>query len=313
MASKKASAASSSGKGAGRRAKKVDRTDVAPQMTVPQDSAAKTLVLPAGAVDLRSVDPAGTPVGPRNKREAKSLMIPIGAELADLQEKLTAESIRGGRRSVLLVLQGMDTSGKDGVVKHVVGMVNPAGVHLASFKKPTAQELAHDFLWRIGAQLPPPGQIGVFNRSHYEDVLVVRVHDLVPRQVWARRYAKINAFERRVVADGTVVVKCFLHISKDAQRQRLAARLDDERKYWKYNPGDVDERAYWTAYQEAYADALRRCNTLGAPWFIVPSDRKWYRNWAVAALLLETLRQLDPRYPAADFDIATERQRLAES
>jgi PPK2 family polyphosphate:nucleotide phosphotransferase len=287
--------------------------EVVEKVTADQDSTAKALLLPDGLVDLRSIDSGGTPIGPKDKSEAKAAMVEIGAELAALQEKLVAQAIRGGRRRILLILQGMDTSGKDGVVKHVLGLVNPAGVHLTSFKKPTPEELTHDFLWRIASQVPLAGQIGVFNRSQYEDVLVVRVHDLVPKEEWSRRYAKINDFERRLVRQGTVVVKCFLHISKDTQRERLLARLDDPTKYWKYNPGDVDEREYWADYQEAYAEALRRCNTVGAPWFVVPSDRKWYRNWAIASLLLETLRKLDPQYPPADFDIEHERQRLAES
>ena len=295
------------------KAKKAERTDVVEQMTAPQDSTGKALSLPPGPVTLTSIDTAGTPVGPKDKHEAAALMAALAPELAELQERLVAESIRGGRRRILLVLQGMDTSGKDGVVKHVLGLVNPAGVHLTSFKKPTAQELAHDFLWRISNQVPLAGQIGVFNRSQYEDVLVVRVHDLVPKEVWSKRYAQINAFERKLVREGTVVIKCFLHISKDTQRERLAARLDDPTKYWKYNPGDLAERAFWASYQEAYAEALRRCNTVSAPWFVVPSDRKWYRNWAIASLLLETLRELDPQYPPADFDVATEKKLLAES
>ena len=292
---------------------KAPHLEVVEKVTAQQDSTAKALLLPDGLVDLRSIESAGRPIGPKSKGDAKQAMIEIGTELAVLQEKLVAEAIRGSRRRILLILQGMDTSGKDGVVKHVLGLVNPAGVHLSSFKKPTVQELAHDFLWRIESQLPLAGQIGVFNRSQYEDVLVVRVHDLVPKEEWSKRYAKINEFERRLVRQGTVVVKCFLHISKDTQRERLLARLDDPTKYWKYNPGDVDEREYWSDYQSAYADALRRCNTVGAPWFVVPSDRKWYRNWAIASLLLETLRKLDPQYPPADFDIDHERQRLAES
>lgn len=295
------------------RQKRVHRKDVAAQMTAHQDGTGKALCLPDGAIDLKAIDTAATPVGPGNKADAAEAMAEIGVELAKLQEKLVAEAIRGGRRRVLLILQGMDTSGKDGVIKHVLGLVNPAGVHLTSFKKPTPEELSHDFLWRINSQVPLAGQLGVFNRSQYEDVLMVRVHDLVPRDEWSKRYATINAFERRLVRQGVVVLKCFLHISKDTQRERLAARLDDPTKYWKYNPADVDEREYWAQYQDAYTDALRRCNTVGAPWFVIPSDRKWYRNWAIASLLLETLRALDPQYPPADFDIEHERQRLAES
>lgn len=296
-----------------RKSARVVRLDVVEQMTGHQDSTGKALSLPPGAVDLGDIDTRGTPVGPKNKREALELMAELAPELASLQEKLVAEAIRGGHRRVLLILQGMDTSGKDGVVKHVLGLVNPAGVHLTSFKKPTAEELRHNFLWRIAGQVPQAGQIGVFNRSQYEDVLVVRVHELVPQQEWSQRYAQINAFERKLVREGTVVIKCFLHISKDTQRERLAARLDDPTKYWKYNAADLTERAFWSGYQEAYAEALRRCNTVGAPWFVIPSDRKWYRNWAIASLLLETLRQMDPQYPPADFDVDEERRRLASS
>ena len=285
----------------------------AAQSAIDPDSTGRALSLMPGQVDLGSIDTAGTPVGPRKKSAAAKAMVQIGEELADLQEKLYAAGIGGSHRRVLLILQGMDTSGKDGVVKHVLGLVNSAGVHLTSFKKPTPVELKHDFLWRIKAQVPQAGQIGVFNRSQYEDVLAVRVHDLVPPEEWSTRYATINAFEQKLIREGTVVVKCFLHISKDTQRERLVARLHDPTKYWKYNPADVDERAFWSDYQEAYADVLRRCNTVGAPWFVVPADRKWYRNWAIASLLLETLRRLDPQYPPADFDVEHERGRVAAS
>jgi PPK2 family polyphosphate:nucleotide phosphotransferase len=311
--SKKRSASKDSGNGKGAAPPRVARDDVVERVTKQQDGTGKALSLMPGQVDLASIDTAGTPIGPQKKSTAAKDMARIGVELAALQEKLVAEAIRGGRRRVLLILQGMDTSGKDGVVKHVLGLVNPAGVHLTSFKKPTPVELEHDFLWRIAAQVPLAGQIGVFNRSQYEDVLPVRVHDLVPATEWSTRYARINTFERKLVREGTVVVKCFLHISKDTQRERLAARLDDPTKYWKYNPADVDERGFWSQYQEAYSEALRRCNTVGAPWFVIPSDRKWYRNWAIASLLLETLRQLDPHYPPADFDVEAERRRLAAS
>ena len=222
-----------------------------------------------------------------------------------------AQGTAGNPQRVLLVLQGMDTAGKDGVIKHVVGLVDPGGVHLASFKRPTAEELAHDFLWRIEKQVPPPGYLGVFNRSQYEDVLVVRVHELVPKAVWSKRYAAINAFERGLARQGVVIVKCFLHVSPQVQRERLAARLQDPTEYWKYNPADVDERGRWADYQDAYAEALRRCHTVAAPWHVIPADRKWYRNWAVAALLTEVLERLDPQYPPPDFDLDHERARVA--
>jgi PPK2 family polyphosphate:nucleotide phosphotransferase len=229
--------------------------------------------------------------------------------LANLQERLYAEGTRG----LLLVLQGMDTSGKGGVIEHVVGMLNPQGVEIATFKRPTKVELRHHFLWRIRRRLPPLGRIGVFDRSHYEDVLIARVHRLVEPAVMERRYADINRFEQRMVADGTTVVKCFLHISSATQQERLLARLDDPDKQWKFNPGDVDERRRWVDYQHAYELALERCTTEQTPWYVVPSDRKWYRNWAIGQLLLETLTELDPRYPPVDFDVAEQRRRLAEA
>jgi len=207
----------------------------------------------------------------------------------------------------------MDTSGKGGVVRHVVGLVNPQGVHITSFKKPTEAERAEHFLARIRRRLPAPGRIGVFDRSHYEDVLVVRVDELVPEEVWRSRYAEIVAFEKELVDSGVTVVKCMLHISPDEQRERLLARLDDPTKHWKYNPADLDVRAKWSRYQDAYAEALRRCDTEEAPWYVIPSDRKWYRNWAVAALVEETLTEMDPRYPLADFDAGAERARVEAS
>ena len=280
----------------------------------PDDLSPKlAFAVPAGTVDIGAISTSATPVGPQSKSDAADAMVDIGAKLADLQERLFAQSTAGDRRRVLLVLQGMDTSGKDGVVNHVLGMVNPGGIHLASFKKPTKEELEHDFLWRIEKQVPEPGYIGVFNRSHYEDVLVARVHSLVEPEVWSKRYAQINAFERRLTEAHVTVVKCFLHISRDTQKERLLARLEDPTKYWKYNPGDVDERAFWDFYQDAYSAALQRCNTIPAPWHVIPSDRKWYRNWAVAALLLQTLEAIDPAYPPPAFDVQVEKRRVAES
>jgi PPK2 family polyphosphate:nucleotide phosphotransferase len=233
-------------------------------------------------------------------------------ELDELQERLYAEGVGGGRRALLLLLQGMDTSGKDGTVRRVVGSTSPAGVHITSFKKPTDEELAHDFLWRIEKALPTAGMIGVFNRSQYEDVLVVRVHELVAESVWSTRYERINEFERRAVEDGCHVVKVMLHISKAEQKKRLGDRLADPRKYWKYNPGDLAERALWDDYAAAYQDALSRCSTDSAPWSVVPADRKWYRDWVVANLLVSALRDMNPTYPPPGFDVA-EQRRLVES
>src|SRR4051794_7950060 len=259
---------------------------------------------------LAAVRPRSRPTGPKDRRSAAAELAELGERLAPLQDALYAEGAGGGTRAVLLVLQGMDTSGKGGVIKHVGGLVNPTGLHVTSFKKPTPDELAHDFLWRIRNQVPGPGRIGVFDRSHYEDVLVVRVESLVPEDVWRPRYQAISAFESELGSTGVTVVKCMLHISPQAQEERLLARLADPTKRWKYNPGDLDARAKWPAYQQAYDDALRETDTDAAPWYVIPSDRKWYRNWAIAAILAETLTDLDPQYPPATVDIEYERARI---
>jgi PPK2 family polyphosphate:nucleotide phosphotransferase len=271
-------------------------------------SFASTLRLPPGKVDLRSIDPHGRPGFDGDKAAGEEVLEALGPELADLQERLYADR----SRSVLLVLQGMDTSGKGGVMSHTVGLVDPQGLRITSFKAPTEEERAHDFLWRIGDALPPAGLIGVFDRSHYEDVLIARVRDLAPAEEIERRYGAINDFEQRLVEGGTTIVKCMLHISADEQKKRLLARLDDPTKHWKYNPGDVDERALWPAYREAYEIALERTNTEAARWHVIPSDRKWYRNLAIAHLLLEALRGLDLQWPRADFDVEVEKKRLAD-
>ncbi len=276
-------------------------------------SVAAALRLPPGPVDLAALDPGATPLFDGGKQDGKAALKEMGAELAELQTKLFAHGYTGGRRSVLLVLQGMDTSGKGGVMKHAVAHFDPAGVDTVSFKAPTEEERAHDFLWRIGKHVPQPGIISVFDRSHYEDVLIARVHGLAPAEEIERRYQAINEFEQRLVAAGTVVLKCMLHISRAQQKERLLARLDKPRKQWKYQPGDVDERALWPSYREAYELALTRCNTVAAPWHVVPSDHKWYRNWAVGAMLRETLRALDLTWPSVDYDPETERRRLEQS
>jgi PPK2 family polyphosphate:nucleotide phosphotransferase len=268
------------------------------------------LRLPAGPVDLAALDPRATPGFDGGKKAGRAALAELGPRLSELQERLYAEGVSGGSRSLLLVLQGMDTSGKGGLVRHVIGQVDPQGCVIASFKAPTREELAHDFLWRIRRRLPGPGRLGVFDRSHYEDVLVVRVHGLVPRSVWNRRYATINRFEARLAEGQVRVVKVFLHISPEEQRQRLLARLDNPAKHWKFNPRDVDERARWAAYQEAYEAALERCNTDLAPWYRVPADRKWYRDWAVASLLVEQLEDMKLGWPKADFDVEEQRARL---
>ena len=266
-----------------------------------------------GRVDQTSTDPRSTPGAPGDKAAALADFVRTSPRLAELQERLYAEGARGGSRRLLLVLQGMDTSGKDGTTKHVTAPVNPQGLRIMSFKAPTAAERRHDFLWRIRRAVPAPGLIGIFNRSQYEDVLIVRVHELVPESEWSTRYERINDFERQLVDDGVHLVKVFLHVSREEQRQRLLARLDDPTKHWKYDPHDVDERAFWDRYAEAYADALAWCSTPTAPWYVVPADRKWYRNWAVGRLLLEALEDMAPNYPPADFDVTAERRRVEAS
>jgi PPK2 family polyphosphate:nucleotide phosphotransferase len=263
-----------------------------------------------GPVNLLGYDSAARPLAPGGRKKTAAALVADGPELAGLQERLFAAGASGDRRRVLLVLQGMDTSGKDGVVSHVVGLVGPAGVSITSFKKPSAEEAAHHFLWRIRRALPSAGMIGVFNRSHYEDVVVTRVHEWIDAETAAQRMAEINAFEQQLTDSGTSVVKCFLHIGYAQQRERLVARLDDPTKYWKFNTHDIDERAYWSDYQSAYAMAISATSTDAAPWYIVPSDDKAYRNWAIGRLLTETLTDLDLHYPPADFDIEACRQRL---
>lgn len=270
------------------------------------------LRLGPGPVDLATLPTGRRPVGPPNKREGQVALRGLRDELVDLQERLYADAYTGGTRRVLVVLQGMDTAGKGGVVEKSLGVLSPLALRLTSFKKPTDEELAHDFLWRIDRALPAAGQVGVFDRSHYEDVLVPRVHEYADADELERRYAAIVDWERDLVAQGTLVLKCFLHVSAEVQRERLLARLDDPLKQWKFKPGDIDERAHWAAYQSAYAVALERCSHDQAPWYVVPSDTKWYRNWAVAQLLLEGLRGMRLEWPAPDYDVAEQRARLEE-
>ena len=260
---------------------------------------------------LADCDPRSTPGYDGGKAAGVELMAATVPELGDLQERLYADAIAGGTAAVLLVVQGMDTSGKGGIMRHVVGSVDPQGVRYTAFKAPTREELEHPFLWRIRKALPRPGQIGVFDRSHYEDVLIARVHNLVPPATWGRRYGQINAFEQAVTQAGTTIVKVMLHISSDEQKARLGSRLDQPEKHWKYNPADVDEREWWSAYQEAYQVAIEKCSTEDAPWFVVPADRKWYARLAVQQLVLEHLRVMAPHWPTATFDVEAEKARLA--
>lgn len=257
-------------------------------------------VRPGAQVDLDRFDPDDTAAFDGGKDAAQDEIDRLNDELEALQELLYARQ----REKVLVVLQGMDTAGKDGVIRHVFDGVNPAGVKVASFKVPTAPELARDFLWRVHAQVPGAGEMVIFNRSHYEDVLVVRVHELVAKGVWQKRYAQIVDFERLLAETGTTILKFFLHISRSEQKQRLEERLADESKRWKFNAGDLAERKLWSAYRKAYEDALEKTATAEAPWYVVPSDKKWYRNYVIASVLVGTLRGLDMKSPAVDFDPA---------
>ncbi|MCL2316428.1 MAG: polyphosphate kinase 2 family protein [Actinomycetia bacterium] len=273
---------------------------------------------PPGPVDVeRDFDPAATPHFPgKGKDDAPVEYARMQPVLDGLQERLYAHSFThpDSAQRVLLVLQGMDTSGKGGVIRHAIGMINPQGVSIHAFKAPTAEELRHDFLWRVRRALPGPGQIGIFDRSHYEDVLIGRVDHLAAPDEIEARYDRINAFEREVVAGGARVIKCFLNVSKDAQKARLAARLAPGGvKYWKYNPSDLASRAKWDDYMAAYGVVLERCNQDEAPWYVIPADRKWYRNWAVARLLAEALAGMNLTWPPADFDVEAERARVAQS
>ncbi|MGV8876586.1 MAG: polyphosphate kinase 2 family protein [Rhodoglobus sp.] len=271
-------------------------------------------LLPVGAsCELEHIDPSSTPGFTSQKKAAEKQLARNAKRLADYQEKLFAESKFGGQRRVLLVLQGMDTAGKGGILRHVIGGVDPQGVQIHSFKAPTVEEKSHDFLWRIRRQLPVAGNIGVFDRSHYEDVLIALVRNLATPAVIDERYDSIVAFENELTAHGTTIIKVMLHISVDEQKKRLAERLDRDDKHWKYNPGDVDERMLWTDYQRAYEIALQRTSTATAPWYVVPANKKWFARLAVQRLLLDAFEALDPQWPSVDYDVEAERARLAAS
>jgi PPK2 family polyphosphate:nucleotide phosphotransferase len=257
------------------------------------------VVKPGSKVNLRKIDPDDTgeykDSGSARARTEKNI-----EKIAKLQEKLYAES----RQALLVILQGMDTSGKDGVTKSFVRDVNPPGVVVTSFKVPSKEELSHDFLWRAHLKVPSYGLIGVWNRSHYEDVLVVRVHELVPEKVWKERFWQINEFERMLSENHVRVLKIFLHITKEEQKERLEARLKDDYKHWKFNPGDLKERAYWDVYQRVYEDAITKTSTEHAPWYVVPADKKWYRDAVATEIVMEVLEDMEPEFPKADFDPA---------
>jgi len=256
------------------------------------------LVKPGKKVKLENWDPDDKSLVDLDKKDGEKELDEVNDELEKLQELLFAE----GKQQLLIILQGMDTSGKDGVIRHVFDGVNPQGVRVASFKVPTAEELSHDYLWRIHKQTPRKGEIVIFNRSQYEDVLVVRVHSLVPEEVWKKRYDQINEFERLLVEEGTTILKFYLHIDKDEQKQRLQARLDEPDKNWKFNPGDLEERKLWPEYQKAYEDVLSKTSTEYAPWYVIPSNRKWYRNLLIGKILVKTLKDMEMKLPEVDFN-----------
>lgn len=265
-----------------------------------------------GPVDLSAIETDAAPGFDGDKADGEAALLALAPELEELQERLFADGTADGRRSILLVLQGMDTSGKGGTLRSTVGLMDPQGVRITSFKAPTEEERKHDFLWRVTKALPPEGLVGVFDRSHYEDVLIGRVRELASPDEIRRRYDAINDWEADLVGQGTTIIKCMLHISAEEQKKRLLARLDDPTKHWKYNPGDVDERELWPAYQEAYELAIERTNTEVAPWHVIPADKKWYRNLAIGTLLLDALRAFDLSWPDADFDVEHEKQRLLD-
>jgi PPK2 family polyphosphate:nucleotide phosphotransferase len=261
---------------------------------------------PNGLFRMGDVDPDAHPGLKGGRRRALRDMTTHEDELFELHERLYAERTR----SLLVVLQGMDTSGKDGTVTHVMRNFNPQGAVITAFKQPTAEEKRHGFLWRIRKRLPVPGDIAIFNRSHYEDVLIARVHNLATAPVIERRYRQINDFEQELVRAGTTLVKLCLHISYAEQRRRLISRLQDPDKHWKFSEADIDERGYWDDYMSAYGLAVSRCSTQWAPWYVVPANDKVYRNWAVTKILIETLRQMNPRYPRPKLDVPRLLKRL---
>ena len=259
----------------------------------------KLVVPPKTRIKLAEHDPEATE-GAKGEAEARAALTHNVARLGELQELLWAEN----KRALLIVLQGMDAAGKDGTIRHVMSGLNPQGCRVTGFKAPSAEELDHDYLWRIHTAVPGEGEIGIFNRSHYESVLVERVHDLVPESVWSRRYDQINDFEKLLAQSGVMILKFFLHISREEQRERLLERLHDPTKVWKCSPSDFAERPLWDAYQRAYEDALSRCSTKWAPWHIIPANKKWYRNLAVSAIIVDTLAGADMHYPPPAFDVS---------
>jgi PPK2 family polyphosphate:nucleotide phosphotransferase len=259
----------------------------------------KMIVRPGSKIKLKDFDPDDT-LGYQDDKKTQAKTAKLIQRLDDLQYLFFAVK----KRALLIVLQGMDTGGKDGTIRHVMSGISPEGCDVTSFKSPTPDELAHDFLWRIHKAVPEKGDFGIFNRSHYEDVLIVRVHKLVPKKVWKARYDEINAFEKLLVENRIHIVKFFLHISKDEQKRRLEARITDPQKSWKISAADFAERKYWDDYVSAYEDAIARCSTESAPWFIIPANHKWFRNFAVSKILVETLEDLDMQLPRPSVDLS---------
>jgi PPK2 family polyphosphate:nucleotide phosphotransferase len=253
-------------------------------------------VEPGSDVDLSQWDPEATATYDGSKRDARKRLEKLVEELAELQERLWAED----KHKLLIVIQAMDTGGKDGAIRRVFTGINPQGVRVANFKAPSKEELAHDYLWRVHAEVPEKGEIVIFNRSHYEDVLIVRVLGLAPEEVWSRRYDHINDFERMLTEEGTVIIKFYLHISKEEQRERLQARLDEPDKNWKFNTGDLDHRKLWDDYMAAFEAALSKTSTANAPWYIVPANKKWYRDLVMVQTIVDTLEALNMQYPDAE-------------
>lgn len=261
--------------------------------------------------DLSAIDPAATPGTGANKKAGQAELAAAAQELRELQERLYAQSRAGAPERVLVVLQAMDAAGKGGIVNHVFAQLEPHGLQLTAFKSPTEEERAHDFLWRVEPRVPGPGVIGLFDRSHYEDVLIQRVRAFAPPEEIERRYGAITDFERRITDEGVRVVKIMLHVSPEEQAERLADRLADPTKHWKYNPGDVDERKLWADYMAAFQLAIERTNAPHAPWFVVPANSKWYARVAVQRIVISELASIDPQWPTAEFDVAAEQARLA--
>jgi len=268
----------------------------------------KCRIPPKSKINLKDFDPNDTSLFDGGKKEAKAAMVELNQKLSELQELLYAE----GKHKMLIILQAMDTGGKDGTIRSVFEGVNPQGVKVASFKTPTALELSHDYLWRIHQHTPARGEVVIFNRSQYEDVLVVRVHSLVPEEVWSKRYEHINAFERMLCDEGTTILKFYLHIDLKEQAKRFLARVEDPTKQWKFNPGDLSERERWHEYMHAYEDMLNRTSTAWAPWYVIPANKKWYRNWLIAKIVVKTLKDLDMRYPQPAEDLEHYHKRLLE-